>query len=251
MNNTGHYLDIDIIGIGSAYSRQYVNASLLIHQQQQCWLIDCGPTVPQAIWQRQMDIDLIDLIYFTHIHPDHCMGFASLLNYFHSMGRKKPLQIMAQKQQQDALKSMLPLAYAPDPNINFDIEWIETTQQGQWYHWTWKTAYSHHPITNRSLWIDINGFRLFYSGDGRPSEQTIQLIQSSDLIIHECSGVDPLPMEAGHADLPMLLELSEQTGTTPWRLYHCRDENHDEINEALSHHSHMKMAAQGRLILPQ
>jgi ribonuclease BN (tRNA processing enzyme) len=62
-------------------------------------LIDCGPTIPRALWQRGGDINDIDVIYFTHVHPDHCVGLTALLNYWKSFSRQKPLVIYCQPQQ--------------------------------------------------------------------------------------------------------------------------------------------------------
>nr|VUD28896.1 metal-dependent hydrolases of the beta-lactamase superfamily III [Raoultella sp. NCTC 9187] len=58
------------------------SALRVIDNNNRQWLIDCGPTIPRALWQRGGDINDIDAIYFTHVHPDHCTGLTALLNYW-------------------------------------------------------------------------------------------------------------------------------------------------------------------------
>ncbi len=66
-------MKIDVLGCGSAFScTQNTSALRVIDADNKQWLIDCGPTVPRALWQRGGEVNDIDAIYFTHVHPDHC-----------------------------------------------------------------------------------------------------------------------------------------------------------------------------------
>jgi ribonuclease BN (tRNA processing enzyme) len=59
------------------------------------------------------DINDIDVIYFTHVHPDHCSGLTALLNYWKSFSRQKPLVIYSQPQQRPVLMQLAALANWP------------------------------------------------------------------------------------------------------------------------------------------
>ena len=73
-------MKIDVLGCGSAFScTQNTSALRVIDADNKQWLIDCGPTVPRALWQRGGEVNDIDAIYFTHVHPDHCTGRAGEL----------------------------------------------------------------------------------------------------------------------------------------------------------------------------
>lgn len=62
-------MKIDVLGCGSAFScTQNTSALRVIDADNKQWLIDCGPTVPRALWQRGGEVNDIDAIYFTHVH---------------------------------------------------------------------------------------------------------------------------------------------------------------------------------------
>lgn len=104
-------MKIDVLGCGSAFScTQNTSALRVIDADNKQWLIDCGPTVPRALWQRGGGVNDIDAIYFTHVHPDHCTGLTALLNYWKSGSRQKPLIIYCQPAQQPVLMQLTALA---------------------------------------------------------------------------------------------------------------------------------------------
>ncbi|WP_422128192.1 MBL fold metallo-hydrolase [Vibrio hannami] len=75
-------------GSGSAYAKNSNTSSVLISGQSgHQLLIDCGPTIPRALLKKEVGVNDIDAIFFTHIHPDHCAGISALLNNWKSFGR--------------------------------------------------------------------------------------------------------------------------------------------------------------------
>jgi ribonuclease Z len=72
-------MKIEVIGCGSVFSKISNTSSILVsdHKQNRM-LIDCGPTIPRALWQREIGINDIDAIYFTYIQitaldSPHCL----------------------------------------------------------------------------------------------------------------------------------------------------------------------------------
>ncbi|CAG9296241.1 MBL fold metallo-hydrolase [Celerinatantimonas diazotrophica] len=235
-------MKVEMLGIGSAYSRHWTTSALWIESSKYNWLIDCGPTVPRALWFKQIDLDQLDIIYFTHIHPDHCLGLATLVNYLHSHHRCQPLTIMAQHEQQPYLSSLLEMASIEEP-LNFQIIWQDIHDQGIVGSQHYASALSHHPVANRSLLLKVDDLQLFYSGDGKPTAQTIKLIQQADLIVHECGNAAlKAPIANGHSHLSELQAIALTTADTPWRLYHCPDEHQSELSDALRSMPHMALA---------
>lgn len=107
-------MKIDVLGCGSAFScTQNTSALRVIDADNKQWLIDCGPTVPRALWQRGGEVNDIDAIYFTHVHPDHCTGLTALLNHWKSYSRQKPVIIYCQPAQQPVLMQLAALANWP------------------------------------------------------------------------------------------------------------------------------------------
>ncbi|CCJ75607.1 FIG00554501: hypothetical protein [Cronobacter muytjensii 530] len=121
---------IDVLGSGSAFATQQNTSSITIQGGGQ-WLVDCGPTIPRALWQRKTDINAIDVIWFTHIHPDHWWGPWGSLNQWKSFGRVKPLTIFCEPAQRAVLQQLSLLAVWPQTTFCFDIDWQDITAESR------------------------------------------------------------------------------------------------------------------------
>jgi ribonuclease Z len=218
-------MKVDVIGSGSAYSVVNNTSALLISDDKaNHWLIDCGPTVPRALWKRGIDVNTIDVIYFTHIHPDHCSGLAALLNQWKSFRRSQPLTIFCQTEQRKQLENLVSLAIWPEIEICFDIHWAAIDDHFMWQEWQIATAFTQHEVFNRALRITIGGKVLFYSGDGRPTQATCELMLGADLAFQECASFAPLASDSSHGDLDGCIHLLRLTKVKRLGLYHCFDE---------------------------
>ncbi len=219
---------IDVIGCGSAFAKNSTTSALLIDNK---WLIDCGPTVPRALFRRAINVDQIQVIYFTHIHPDHCAGVSALINNWKSFGRREPLTIFCQKEQKSALEFLVSFSNWPSKELGFEIQWQDITDKFQWNNWTIETANTQHEIPNKALSIVSNGYKLFYSGDGRPTQQSIRLMHNADLAFQECASFQPLPADSSHGDVFGCIELLNTTAVKQLGLYHCWEENLTDIKQ--------------------
>ena len=90
-------MQLELIGSGDAYDGTRTNAALLVSAAHFSLLIDCGPTVPAALFRRGGSPEELDAVYLTHNHPDHVLGLTTLLNWMASQGRSKPLQLICQQ----------------------------------------------------------------------------------------------------------------------------------------------------------
>lgn len=226
-------MKIDVLGCGSAFSREQNTSALrVIDEANRQWLIDCGPTIPRALWQRGGDINDIDVIYFTHVHPDHCVGLTALLNYWKSFSRQKPLVIYCQPQQRPVLMQLAALANWPQTTLSFDLDWRDTTDAWHWHDWHIRTAETRHELTNRAIRITFGGRTLFYSGDGRPTAASIALMAGADLAFQECASLTALSDDASHSDFPSCLALFRQLAIPAFGLYHCYDAILDDLKTA-------------------
>lgn len=217
-------MEIDVIGVGAAYEPVGVNSSLLVKESDYQLLIDCGPTVPPALWRRDIGINEIDAIYFTHCHPDHCLGLTTLINYWQSKKRNKNLVIFAQPQQWKQLQALVAFGIWPDDASVFQIHWQDSTQVETLGPWQTQVAPSNHSVTNLSLNLRSSHGLLFYSGDGRPSPETLALLADADIIFQECQSSVALAPTAHHGDLPDCLAL-ERKPTSLLCPYHIGHEH--------------------------
>ncbi|MGJ8646327.1 MAG: MBL fold metallo-hydrolase [Marinomonas colpomeniae] len=227
-------MKIDVIGSGSAFSK--INNTSSIHIEDDYknqWLIDCGPTVPRALWQRNIGVNNIQVIYFTHIHPDHSSGLTALVNQWKSFNRTKPLDIFCQIEQQEPLKLLVALATWPETHLCFDIHWHDIDDEFHWQHWHIQTANTQHEMSNRAIRLKVDNQVLFYSGDGRPTEASEALMKGADLAFQECASCEGLPSYSSHGDLPDCLRLLEGSGIKALGIYHCFDAALPSLSKAV------------------
>ncbi|WP_413282830.1 MBL fold metallo-hydrolase [Vibrio sp. MA40-2] len=223
-------MKIEVIGCGSAFSKVNNTSSLLVEDNSgKQWLIDCGPTVPRALFNRDMAVNDIQVIYFTHIHPDHCTGLSALVNYWKSFNRTEPVTIFCQPEQLAPLKFLAEFANWPSNDLCFDIDWQMISDHFSWQEWQIATANTQHEVSNKAIQISVDGHRLFYSGDGRPTAASINLMKHADLSFQECASFISLDDSSSHGDFSSCLALLEQTATRYLGLYHCWDESLSEI----------------------
>lgn len=223
-------MKIDVLGCGSALSKQNNTSSVMVTDtKQNQFLIDCGPTIPRVLWQKESGINSIQAIYFTHIHPDHCAGLPALLNQWNSFKRTEPLDIFCQPEQKEPLQSLVNLTNWPSGELCFDVNWHDITDHFYWNDWEIKTAYTQHAVPNRAIRINTDEHAFFYSGDGRPTEMTKAIMLGADLAFQECAASTPLPDQSSHGDFFACKQLIEKTQVPALGLYHCFDEHLDEL----------------------
>jgi mRNA degradation ribonuclease J1/J2 len=68
-------IKIQVIGTGSAFSKEYFNTSELVtFPDGYKLLVDCGHSVPKGLHEQDISIGEIDGIFISHIHADHIGG---------------------------------------------------------------------------------------------------------------------------------------------------------------------------------
>ncbi|MCZ2722769.1 MBL fold metallo-hydrolase [Marinomonas sp. 15G1-11] len=228
-------MKIDVIGCGSAFSTINNTSSIIVKDNDENqWLIDCGPTVPRGIWERGIGPNEINVIYFTHIHPDHCSGLAALLNQWKSFERTEPLDIFCQLEQRKPLEQLLALAIWPENEISFEIHWNDIQMAFSWKHWQLATAKTQHEMDNCSLRITLEDQVFFYSGDGRPTAATKALMQGADMAFQECASFEALESSSSHGDYPDCVKLLVETGVQALGIYHCFDSAIPKIESVIA-----------------
>ncbi len=84
-------------------------------------LIDPGDAISRALLTQGIDYNSIDGILFTHLHPDHYTGFASLLVQMKMAKRKTPLSVFVHHTLIKTLKNFLQTSYIFPEKNGFSI----------------------------------------------------------------------------------------------------------------------------------
>jgi len=120
-----------------------LRSSILIKEKKKVIVIDTGPDFRQQMLRE--NVQQLDAVLFTHEHKDHVAGLDDVRAF--NFKQKKPMNIYATKQVQDALKREFHYAFAASkypgvPNLMlntieknvFDIENVKVLPIDVWHH---------------------------------------------------------------------------------------------------------------------
>jgi ribonuclease BN (tRNA processing enzyme) len=226
-------VDIHFIGVGEACDSAHGNTSaLVVTNNGSRVLLDCGFSVPHYFFHDFADDPDLDYIWISHFHGDHFLGLPLLFLRLWQANRTRPLPIVSQKGVAEKVKQSLELAFPGfEKKLSFDLEFhvVEADKTTTIGGLSWSTARTRHSQYNLGLLLDDGSKRLYFSGDGRPTEQVKELVQECDCIIHESfTFVDEFPY---HGSITSSIELAESVGTETLALTHLdRDFRKNEIN---------------------
>lgn len=245
----GGAVRVTFAGVGEAFDEDLANTSILVETDATSLLLDCGFTAATAFWRTAKEPLDLDGIYITHFHGDHYFGIPALLIRFVEEGRTTPLTIMGQHGVAKQVQSMVDMAY---PNTlakaQFDISFLtcEPGQEVRLGDMRLTFAMNDHPIPSQSVRVNVDNKSVFYSGDGRPTTETLALARGSDLIIHESFSLEP--DTPGHGTVDSSIQFTRDAGAPALALVHVqrmiRRNHRPEINLK------MKQATGVKVLLP-
>ena len=211
------------LGTGEAFAHRLPNTSV-VYEGAQRVLLDCGYSVPQALWRASLDPDWLDAIYLTHFHADHCFGLPAVLARMGEDGRERPLTLVGGKGSQASTERVLETGY---PGLvgkcPFDVNFVEVPpgQPVVLGDLTVATARSNHSVPNHSVRIAEGPVSVCYSGDGGPTPETEALYAGATLLIHEAYYPDWSDKQT-HASIPQVRELAQRAGVDQLHLLHLK-----------------------------
>lgn len=213
-------MQITVLGVGEAADPAEGNAAVVVASGNYRLLVDCGHSVPPALWRRYPDPDAIDGVIFTHHHPDHCFGLVPWLISLADDRRRKPLEIVTTASGIEHLKRLCEVGMVPhDSTSPFPIIWRDAAQLDRIGPFALARARTCHSLINHAIRLAADGARFAYSGDGRPTAQARALYSDADLLLHESYMADDAPDTRYHADLATVRGIA---GPPRIGVYHIR-----------------------------
>ncbi|MBN1606892.1 MAG: MBL fold metallo-hydrolase [Polyangiaceae bacterium] len=223
------------LGTGEAFDPRLPNTSLL-YRGDLSLLLDCGYSVPHALWSVTHDPDLLDAVVISHGHADHCFGLPALCVWMRERGRTRPLRVLGGTGVRDWLDRLLELGYpgACAPDRCFPIEALElvvgqTTELGAV---SLSVAPSSHSLPNLAVRVQEGESVLCYSGDGAPTTATAELYRGASVLVHECCHVNEVT--GGHATLDQVLRLVDEAQVDRTFLVHIASEERSTLESVLA-----------------
>lgn len=215
-------MDIFFIGVGDACDPLHGNTSIHVKTSNGANILcDCGFSVPHHYFGFTDNPDQLDMIWVSHFHGDHFFGLPLLILRFWEMGRTKPLLISGQSGVSDKVLAAMDLAFPGfRPKLCYELQFQEIEPDGSQLICgvTCKTVATDHSQRNLGLLIDDGRKKLYYSGDGRPSPQVVELIRECDLAVHEAFRLDEEVHH--HGSIAGCLKLAEESRVKQLALVH-------------------------------
>ena len=227
--------DFVFLGTGEAFDPRLPNTSLL-YRGSLCLLLDCGYSVPHALWSITRDVDLLDAVVVSHGHADHCFGLPALCVWMREHGRTRPLRVLGGTGVRDWLDRLLELGYPGVcvPSRCFPIEAVELVpgQRTELGAVSLSVAPSSHSLPNLAVRVEEGDSVLCYSGDGAPTASTVELYRGASVLVHECCHVDAV--SGGHATLGDVLRVLEEARVDRTYLVHVASEERATLESVLA-----------------
>ncbi len=201
-------MKVTFLGTGEACDPAHPNISVLVDDGNDLHLLDCGFTTPLLFMQQCKDGNRLQSIWISHFHGDHFFGLPQLILGLHHMGRTSPLTILSGTMPKNKVEQVLELSYPGfRAKLSYPLQYIKVPVGSQLEHagLLWQAAPTLHAQEPFGLSIRYQNKKLYYSGDGKPTPQSKQLMLDCDLVIHEAYTLtDTLP---GHYSIEECIEL--------------------------------------------
>lgn len=226
---------VTFIGVGAAFDEHQPNTSILIESAEQSLLADCGFTAASAFWRHAEKPLSLDAIYLTHFHGDHYFGVPHLLLRMYEEGRTTPLTILGQPGVEERITALMEMAYRNLlTKLQFELHFMEC-QPGVKVglgDMQLMFAWNDHPMDCLSLRVQAGGKSIFYSGDGRPTDETRNLACGCDLVVHESYSLEP--DTPGHGTLNSSIVFARESSSKAVALVHIdRNVRRDHLEDIM------------------
>ncbi|MFX1475539.1 MAG: MBL fold metallo-hydrolase [Promethearchaeota archaeon] len=243
-------MEITILGSGaSLLSPDRVLAGLMVEIAGQPLLFDIGAGVLHRLSCSLSDLTLIEHLFITHFHVDHCSDVPALLQSLWLMGYNKTLNLYGPIHGLDAIRGIgLTFPYLVE-KVLIQPHTIHPDFKTETEHWTVSAfPVEHGDIEAYGYVIEAEEKRVVYSGDTRPCAETIKAAKGADLLIHECSLPDLMKdLAPNHSTPSELGALAAEAEVKTLVITHLYPELLKELGDALSS---IRKSFSGKVIVP-
>jgi ribonuclease BN (tRNA processing enzyme) len=193
-------MQLTVLGSGTAVPvPDRFPAGYLVEEGQQRLMVDCGPGTLRRLAQASVTPKQLDAVLLTHYHTDHCADLAALLFALRSphLSPRPPLTIYGAP----GLKRLLAKLTEAWPWLspkNYQLNLIELEPGTFTAHGFQITAIPiRHTAQSLGYRLRAGGGLLALSGDADTCEELVDLAQSADVFVCDCSTPDERKIE-GH-----------------------------------------------------
>jgi ribonuclease BN (tRNA processing enzyme) len=186
---------VTVLGSGDAFgSGGRLHSAYLVESSRRTFLVDCGPSVLQALKRMERDPAALDFILLSHLHGDHFGGIPFLfMEYLYEQPRTRPLVVCGPPGTEARVRALFAALYEKTSaqSLPFAVHYREL-HAGQACSIdgvdVLPFAVPHAPeLAAFGLRVGVDGKTLLYSGDSSWTDDFIAHARGTDLFLCECT----------------------------------------------------------------
>ena len=190
-------MKLTVIGCSGTFPGPRSSASCYLVRAQhggRTWslVLDLGNGALGAL-QRHVDLDDVDVVALSHLHPDHCVDLAAYYveRTYRPGGRLPRLPVLGPS---ETPSRMAGIYGAPDggPGLTKVFEFISWEPDREFASGPFRLRVKRvkHPVEAYAVRVECAGRTLVYSGDTGPCAALVELARGADLMLCEASFLD-------------------------------------------------------------
>lgn len=224
-------MNIILLGTGGAFPDADRNGpAFLLQHKDRSFLIDCGSGVCHQLMKADVHPSLIDYIFFTHTHIDHCVEFPSLVFSSYLSGKEDGYHVFGPIGTKHFTQSIFGDTYnfagplirkVKDREINILTEEVEQgiifKENGLIVE---TTLVEHCKFPALSYKFTAEGKSVVFSGDTELCGNIINLAKNVDIFLIECTYPEDGGTKPCHLIPSQVAEIAEKSSVKELVLIH-------------------------------
>ena len=191
----GDAVRVTVLGSGDAFgSGGRLHSAYLVDAPGATFLVDCGPSVLQAMKRLGRDPEALDFVLLSHLHGDHFAGVPFLfMQYRYDAPRTRPFAVYGPPGTEKRVRTLFSALYDKPSHeaMPFPLRFTELHQDrkqtiGPVTVLPFRVPHAPE-LTAFGYRITVAGRTIVYSGDSSWTDEFVPRARGADLFICECS----------------------------------------------------------------
>ncbi|MCW5893508.1 MAG: MBL fold metallo-hydrolase [bacterium] len=186
---------VTVLGSGDAFgSGGRFHSAYLVETPGATFLLDCGPSILQALKRARVAPDRLDFVLLTHFHGDHFAGVPFLfMDYRYESRRTRPFTVFGPPQVERRVRALFSALYekTADEPSPFPVAYRELATEVAVEVAGVRVTPLPVPhvceLVSFAYRIEAAGRTLVYSGDTAWTDDLVRYTHGADLFVCECS----------------------------------------------------------------